>query len=64
MKEAIEKGSMKEVKCPCCKIYVDDELTIAVKVSSSDVDIRTVYVCPVCREKYSDNDLESMLGSA
>jgi hypothetical protein len=68
MKEATRKnivGSKKEptATCTCCKDIVKDNLTVPVKVSSSDVDTRTVYVCPACRTRYSDRDFETMLGS-
>jgi uncharacterized protein with PIN domain len=68
MKEAIRKdnkGSMKEavMVCPCCKEKVVGDITVPVKVSSSDVDVRTVYVCPRCRDKYNDDEFEEMLGS-
>jgi hypothetical protein len=56
MKEAI-------VICPCCKEKVNGDITVPVKVSSSDVDVRTVYVCPRCRDKYNDDEFEEMLGS-
>jgi uncharacterized protein with PIN domain len=49
--------------CACCKDKVEDKLTTPVKISSSDVDTRTIYVCPTCRTRYSDRDFETMLGS-
>jgi len=56
MKEAV-------VACACCKKRIVDGITVPVKVSSSDVDVRTVYVCLKCSNKYSGNDFEEMLGS-